>query len=168
MRDGRLLVGMGVASASYPAFLVQGLPAAILGVIIYFYLQDKPADANWLSPAERNLLRHNLEHDEKDIEGETESTVGQMIRDPKVYLLALVYFLLLGATYTMVFWLPTLIQSWGVKDLLLIGIYSAIPNAIGIVGMILIGRNSDKWRERRWHFAACVAIGAVGLGITHG
>jgi MFS family permease len=94
-------------------FLVQGLPAAILGVIIYFYLQDKPADANWLSPAEKNLLRHNLEHDDKDIEGETESTVGQMIRDPKVYLLALVYFLLLGATYTMVFWLPTLIQSWG-------------------------------------------------------
>ena len=39
----------------------------------------------------------------------------------------------------MVFWLPTLIQSWGVKDLLLIGIYSAIPNAVGVVGMILIG-----------------------------
>ena len=147
-------------------FLVQGLPAAILGVIIYFYLQDKPVDAHWLSSAEKNLLRHNLEHDEKDIEGETESTVGQMIRDPKVYLLALVYFLLLGATYTMVFWLPTLIQSWGVKDLLLIGIYSAIPNAIGIVGMILIGRSSDKHHERRWHFAACVAVAAVGLWIT--
>ncbi len=147
-------------------FLVQGLPAAILGVIIFFYLQDKPADANWLSPAEKNLLRHNLEHDEKDIEGETESTVGQMIRDPKVYLLALVYFLLLGATYTMVFWLPTLIQSWGVKDLFLIGIYAAIPNAAGVIGMILIGRHSDKWHERRWHFAACVAIAAVGLFVT--
>jgi len=46
-------------------FLVQGLPAAILGVIIFFYLQDKPADANWLSPAEKSLLRHNLEHDER-------------------------------------------------------------------------------------------------------
>src|SRR5882672_8101232 len=147
-------------------FLVQGLPAAILGVIIYFYLQDKPADATWLAPAEKNLLRHNLEHDEKDIEGETESTVGQMIRDPKVYLLALVYFLLLGATYTMVFWLPTLIQSWGVKDLLLIGIYAAIPNAVGVIGMILVGRSSDKLHERRWHFAVCVAIAAIGLGIT--
>ena len=147
-------------------FLVQGLPAAILGVIIFFYLQDKPADAHWLSPAEKNLIRHNLEHDEKDIEGETESTVGQMIRDPKIYLLALVYFLLLGATYTMVFWLPTLIQSWGVKDLLLIGIYSAIPNAVGVVGMILIGRSSDRHHERRWHFAACVAVAAIGLWIT--
>src|SRR6187200_858774 len=53
---------------------------------------------------------------------------------------AFVGLLLLGATYTMVFWLPTLIQSWGVKDLLLIGIYSAIPNAFGVIGMILIGR----------------------------
>jgi MFS family permease len=89
-----------------------------------------------------------------------------MLRDPKVYVLSFVYFLLLGATYTMVFWLPTLIQSWGVKDLFLIGIYAAIPNAVGVIGMILIGRHSDNWHERRWHFAACVAIAAVGLFVT--
>ena len=80
---------------------------------------------------------------------------------------SLVYFLLLGATYTMVFWLPTLIQSWGVKDLLLIGIYAAIPNAVGVIGMILIGRSSDKQHERRWHFAACVAVAAIGLVDHH-
>jgi nitrate/nitrite transporter NarK len=97
---------------------------------------------------------------------ESESTLGQMFRDPKVYVLSLVYFLLLGATYTMVFWLPTLIQSWGVKDLLLIGIYAAIPNAVGVIGTILIGRSSDKLHERRWHFAACVAIAAIGLAVT--
>jgi D-galactonate transporter len=147
-------------------FIVQGLPAAILGVVIFFYLQDKPADAHWLTQAEKDLLNHNLVHDTKDIVGETEGGVGHMLRDPRVYVLALVYFLLLGATYTMVFWLPTLIQSWGVKDLLLIGIYAAIPNAFGVIGMILIGRSSDKHHERRWHFAACVAIGAVGLGVT--
>ena len=147
-------------------FIVQGLPAAILGVVIFFYLQDKPADAHWLTQAEKDLLNHNLVHDTKDIVGETEGGVWHMLRDPRVYVLALVYFLLLGATYTMVFWLPTLIQSWGVKDLLMIGILAAIPNAFGVIGMILIGRNSDKHRERRWHFAACVAIAAVGLGIT--
>ena len=158
--------GVGGLAGWQWLFLVQGLPAAVLGVIIYFYLQDKPADANWLTAGEKNLLRHKLEHDEKDIEGEADSTLGQMFRDPKVYLLALVYFLLLGATYTMVFWLPTLIQSWGVKDLLMIGIYAAIPNAVGVAGMILIGRSSDKLHERRWHFAVCVAIAALGLGIT--
>jgi MFS family permease len=59
-----------------------------------------------------------------------------------------------------------LIQSWGIKDLFLIGIYAAIPNAAGVIGMILIGRHSDKWHERRWHFATCVAIAAVGLFVT--
>jgi D-galactonate transporter len=147
-------------------FLIQGLPAALLGVLIYFLLQDKPADANWLSSTEKNVVRYNLETDVKDIESESEGTRWEVFRDPKVYLLSLVYFLLLGATYTMVFWLPTLIQSWGVKDLFLIGIYSAIPNAFGVIGMILIGRSSDKRHERRWHFAACVGIAALGLGIT--
>ena len=158
--------GVGGLAGWQWLFIVQGLPAAILGVVIFFYLQDKPADANWLTQSEKDLLNHNLVHDTKDIVGETEGGVWHMLRDPRVYVLSLVYFLLLGATYTMVFWLPTLIQSWGVKDLLLIGILAAIPNAFGVIGMILIGRNSDKHRERRWHFAACVAIGAVGLGIT--
>jgi D-galactonate transporter len=147
-------------------FIVQGLPAVILGFLVYVLLEDRPADASWLSQDEKRLLDDRMKNDVKDVEGEPSGTFGQMLRDPKVYVLSLVYFLLLGATYTMVFWLPTLIQSWGVKDLFLIGIYAAIPNAVGVIGMILIGRNSDKWHERRWHFAACVVIAAVGLFAT--
>ena len=158
--------GIGGLAGWQWLFIVQGLPATLLGIIIYFYLQDGPADAHWLTPGEKELLNHNLAHDTKNIAGEAEGGVWKMLRDWRVYVLSLVYFLLLGATYTMVFWLPTLIQSWGVKDLLLIGIYAAIPNAAGVVGMILIGRSSDKHRERRWHFAICVAIGAIGLFIT--
>src|SRR6266481_3785492 len=147
-------------------FLVQGLPAIVLGFLVYLLLEDKPAHAAWLSRDEKKLIDDSFQHDVKDVESEPAGTFGQMLRDPKVYVLSLVYFLLLGATYTMVFWLPTLIQSWGVKDMLLIGIYAAIPNAVGVIGMILVGRSSDKLHERRWHFAACVAIAAIGLGIT--
>jgi MFS family permease len=147
-------------------FVVQGLPAIVLGFLVYLLLEDKPAHAAWLSLDEKELLADSLQHDVKDVESEPTGTFGQMLRDPKVYVLSFVYFLLLGATYTMVFWLPTLIQSWGVKDLFLIGIYAAIPNAVGVIGMILLGRHSDKWHERRWHFAACVAIAAVGLFVT--
>jgi sugar phosphate permease len=147
-------------------FLVQGTPAVVLGFLVYIFLDDKPAQAAWLSRPDKTALEDAFRHDVKDVEGESEGTFWQMLRDPKAYLLALVYFLLLGATYTMVFWLPTLIHSWGVKDLFLVGIYSGIPNAVGIAGMILIGRHSDKWHERRWHFAACVAIAALGLFIT--
>lgn len=147
-------------------FLVQGVPAIILGLVVYVLLQDKPSDASWLSSEEKALHVERMNNDTKDIQGEPSGTFKDSLRDPRIYALSLVYFLLLGATYTMVFWLPTLVQSWGVKDMFLIGILTAIPNAAGVVGMIIIGRHSDKWRERRWHFAACVAIAAVGLFLT--
>jgi nitrate/nitrite transporter NarK len=89
-----------------------------------------------------------------------------MLRDPKVYMLSLVYFFLLGATYTMVFWAPTLIKSWGIADLFMIGIYAALPNVFGVIGMVLIGRSSDKRKERRWHFIVCTLIAAIGLLLT--
>jgi nitrate/nitrite transporter NarK len=104
--------------------------------------------------------------DAKHIADAAGATPRGMLRDPKVWLLALTYFFLLGATYTMVFWLPSLIQSWGVKDMLAIGLLAAVPNACGVAGMILIGRSSDRLRERRWHFAACVALAACALWVT--
>ncbi|KWH31888.1 MFS transporter [Burkholderia cepacia] len=147
-------------------FLVQGLPAVFLGGAIYVWLEDNPADAQWLAPSEKNLLHYNLQHDRKNIEGEVKETFWSVLRDPNIYLLSLAYFLLLGAGYTMIFWMPTLIQNWGVKDVLLIGIYGSLPSLMGVVGMIIIGRSSDKHRERHYHFMACVMIGAIGLAIA--
>jgi MFS family permease len=147
-------------------FLVQGVPASVLGIVAYLYLQDKPEDAHWLDDRQKKVLRDHLEHDKPLVQGAGHGSMWQMLKDPKVYTLALVYFLLLGATYTMVFWLPTLIKSWGIKDLFMIGIYSAIPSLFGVVAMVYIGRSSDKHKERRWHFATCVALAAGGLLMT--
>jgi sugar phosphate permease len=147
-------------------FLVQGLPAVILALLVYLLLEDKPSHAAWLSSAEKSLLDEALLNDVEAVANEHAGAFGQTLRDPRAYALALVYFLLLGATYTIVFWKPTLIQSWGVKDLFLVGIYAAIPSAVGVFGMILIGQHSDKTHERRWHFAACLAIAALGLFAT--
>ena len=132
-------------------FISQGLPASILGLAAYFYLQDKPEDAKWLSTEEKTALRFQLDHDHKDVESAHHAGFFQMLKDPKVYGLAFTYFLLLGATYTMVFWIPTLIKSWGVADLLHVGLLATLPQIAGIIGTILMGRHSDKIRERRWH-----------------
>ncbi|MGF6601301.1 D-galactonate transporter [Paraburkholderia sp. GAS448] len=147
-------------------FLLQGLPAVVLGILIFLFLEDKPADAKWLLPAEKGLVCSSLEHDRNNAQSEIHPKLGEILRNPKVWLLSLVYFLLLGATYTIVFWAPTLIQSWGVKDVLVVGTLAVIPNGCGVIGMILIGRSSDRLHERRWHFAACVAVAALGLWST--
>lgn len=130
---------------------------------MYYLLQDKPSQAAWLSREEKALLHDALQHDEDNIVKTTSGTFGQLLRDPRVYMLSLVCFLLLGANYTMVFWMPTLIRSWGVSDPFLVGVYHAVSNAAGIICMVLIGRHSDKWHERRWHYASCVTIAAGGL-----
>ena len=147
-------------------FLVQGLPASVLGIVCYFYLQDKPEQAHWLDEAQKKVLRDHLDHDKGLVQGAAHGSFWQTLKDPKVYTLSLLYFLLLGATYTMVFWLPTLIKSWGISDLFMIGIFAAIPNVFGVIGMVLIGRSSDRTKERRWHFAACTLIAAGGLAVT--
>ena len=147
-------------------FISQGLPATILGLVAYFYLQDKPEDAKWLSAEEKTTLRFQLDHDHKDVESASHAGFFEMVKDPKVYGLAFTYFLLLGATYTMVFWIPSLIKSWGVADLFHVGLIATLPQIAGIIGTILMGRHSDKTRERRWHYATCVAIAALGLSLT--
>ena len=147
-------------------FIVQGLPATLLGFLIYFTLQDKPADAHWLSGSEKAAIAEDLAHDERSIPVEKSGSFKDKLRDPRLYAMALCYFLLLGATYVMVFWLPTLIKSWGVTDVFLVGVYAAIPNAVGVVGMILVGRSSDKMNERRWHFAGSCLLAAVMLYVT--
>jgi D-galactonate transporter len=144
-------------------FISQGLPASILGLAAFFYLQDKPEDAKWLNAEEKAALRYALDHDHKDVESSSHGNFWQMIKDPKVYGLAFTYFLLLGATYTMVFWIPSLIKSWGVADLFYVGLLATLPQIAGLIGTVLMGRHSDKTRERRWHYATCVLVAAIGL-----
>ena len=147
-------------------FIVQGLPASVLGLIAFFTLKDRPEDANWLTPAEKASLRHHLSADAQAVATASHGSLLGLIRDPKIYSMAIVYFLLLGATYAMIFWSPTLIRGWGIKDIGLVGLLSALPALFGIVGMVLIGRSSDRHLERRGHFALAMALCAVGLAIT--
>ena len=147
-------------------FLVQGLPASFLGIYAYVYLKDKPEQANWLAADEKALLRQHLDNDPHAASPQSHGSLWSMLADARVYMLSLVYFLLLGATYTMVFWVPTLIRQWGVADVLTIGLLAAIPALFGMIGMVLISRSSDQHLERRWHFFICTAIAAIGLLIS--
>lgn len=155
-------------------FLIQGPPACILGFILYFYLQDRPADAQWLSDAEKARLQHNIDNDAGHADGHHghkgghahKTPLSLLLRDPKVYALSLAYFMMHGATYLFVFWMPTVIQGLGVQDVLHVGVYSALPFIAGLFGMIAFGASSDRFRERRWHFFIATGLAITGLVVT--
>jgi D-galactonate transporter len=147
-------------------FVIEGLPAIIMGIIAFFYLKDAPEQAGWLTPSEKTLLRHHFDNDKQAVESASHGSIWALLRDPKIYVLAFVYSMFLGAIYTMLFWIPTLVKGWGVHDVFMVGLLSSIPPVFGIIGCVLIGRSSDRRLERRWHFLFCTALAATGLLIA--
>jgi D-galactonate transporter len=141
-------------------FLLEGLPAIVLGIVVYFYLDDRIRDATWLSEEEKQVL-------EKNIEAESQEKQSHSLREAfgsgMVWLMSFIYFCLLMGMYGVTFWLPTIIKATGVKSLLNVGLLTSIPFAAGVIGMILISRSSDKRHERRWHCAVPAAISCISL-----
>ncbi|WP_211443880.1 MFS transporter [Collimonas humicola] len=141
-------------------FILEAIPSLLLGVVVIFYLQDRIRGAAWLSEQEKQLL-------ESQIQAETshkqEVSLGRMFANPRVWLMALIYFCFVMGLYGVSFWLPTIIKTTGVTDTFDIGLLTAIPYATAAIAMILIGHSADKRRERRWHVAIPAALGCIGL-----
>lgn len=147
-------------------FLIEGLPTVLLGFIVYFVLADGPAQARWLTPAERKIVQHALSNGDAEDRSSHASGLRIALRDPNVYKLSLIGFCALFGIYFLSFWLPTMIKELGVDDIQKIGLYSIIPNIFGAIVMVLYSRSSDRRAERRWHYASAVAVGIVGLLLT--
>lgn len=145
-------------------FLLEGAPALIIGIIAYFYLDNRPEDASWLQPREKQLVREQLDAEQlgKQQTAGVGAVLTQVLRDPKVYLLAIAYFFSPWALSVLNFWGPDIIRQSGIVSPLVIGLLTVIPNVGGVVSMVCVGRHSDRMQERRWHFMACVATSALG------
>jgi MFS family permease len=144
-------------------FIVQGLPASVLGIIAYFYLDNRPEDARWLSAAEKALVSTDLRHSSGVTDAHAEHTFARALRDPRVYLMGFVWFTQIAGVFAIGFWLPTLIKNAGVGSPLAVGAYSAIPYFVSWVALILLNRHSDRTMERRWHCGGAMLVGALGL-----
>ncbi len=148
-------------------FLLEGIPAVLLGLSVLRLLPDGPADARWLAPDERAALARELsEAPAPAHSGEGFWRVlSALARDGRVWLLSIAYFALCVGMYGLVMWMPTLIgeilgPGAGPEK---VGLLSAIPYLGGAVGMVLIGRHSDATRERRWHTAGPLFVSATGF-----
>ena len=141
-------------------FLLEGAPTILIGVVVWFYLDDGIDSAKWLSPSEKRLLTENIERENI---GKTTHSFKNALGNGKVWVLSLVYFGVIMGLYGISFWLPTLIKATGVKSPLDVGLLSAIPYAVATVAMILVSQSADQRRERRWHFAVPAVLGGIGL-----
>ncbi|MFT3802169.1 MAG: MFS transporter [Burkholderiaceae bacterium] len=145
-------------------FLFNGAPCLIIAVMVYFLLIDKPANAKWLTDEEKKILINRVES-EKTSTGHGHGAMGALLKDPKVFVLATIYFLMSAAVYALVFWAPSLIKSWGAADVFQVGMLKALASVFGIIGMVLICRSSDRTNDRRWHYVFAITCIVTGLGL---
>ncbi|MFL9918349.1 MFS transporter [Paraburkholderia fungorum] len=148
-------------------FLIEGLPTVLLGFVLYRMLPNGPARASWLNNAEKVLVESVLDADHRgEAKAGHHGRLAAALADPKTYVLAFVYFCCACAVYTLTFWLPTMIKGLGIAPIATIGWYTAVPYIFGALGVLVISRSSDRFKERRWHVGGTLVLGAVALAST--
>jgi ACS family tartrate transporter-like MFS transporter len=142
-------------------FLIEGLPAVVLGVIALLVLTDRPEQATWLEPEGRAWLSAHMA--EERAARASHGAGWASLLDPKLLLLCVIYFLNTSVTYGIFLWLPRMLEeALGRRSFLLV----MIPFAFALVAMVLIGRHSDKTGERKGHVAACALVAALGCALA--
>jgi MFS transporter, ACS family, tartrate transporter len=146
-------------------FIIEGIPSVLLGIVTWFYLTDKPAKADWLTPDQKMWLADKLESERTVKESAHGMSLGQALTSPKVLMLSIIYFGFVAALYGMQFWLPQIVKAFGLTNTQT-GFVTAIPYAFGSIAMILWARHSDRTRERVWHVGLPLLLIAAALAAS--
>jgi ACS family tartrate transporter-like MFS transporter len=144
-------------------FLVEGLPAVLLGFVVLGFLTDKPADARWLSADQRQWLAERLQAEHIEATSRHRISVREVLVHPTVWFLAIIMFCCQFGSYGLTFWVPSIVKGLAGYSDLEVGFFSALPYIAAALGMVLLGRSSDRSGERFMHVAIPTAIGAVGF-----
>ena len=145
-------------------FILWGIPAVILGFVVLFYLTDRPHQARWLTELERAALEETLareKHEHKQSVGHL--TIGQALANPKVLALAAAYFFVVTGSYGVELYMASIVKDWYGLDIRKVAYLIIIPAIGALIGQRLIGWNSDRTHERRWHASLPIIMGAAAL-----
>ena len=143
-------------------FIIEAVPALVMSVFVFFYLTDRPPNALWLDPDERQWLRDRLAAEQATRERHGAATWLQSMLDPRVIALGFVYMGCNIPQYGLSFFLPQIVKAFGLTNVQA-GFVTALPYAVGAVGMLLWGRHSDATKERKWHAVVPLVIIALSL-----
>ncbi|ATP45060.1 MFS transporter [Pseudomonas putida] len=142
-------------------FLMSGLPCVFLGLLVLRKLDRDIESARWLSRQEKDLLADNLAQDRR-VQKPMLGSIWQVLLTREVAIMAFIYYVVKTASYGLNFWMPHLIKSSGVQDMLWVGVLSALPYAVACIGMVWLTRRSDRTGERKRYLVYCLLAAACG------
>src|SRR6202020_280595 len=158
------LAGWGLEGWQW-LFILEALPSVLVGISVLIYLTDFPSQARWLQADETAWLEHLQSTEKRNKEKVEHLSLWQALTDVRILLCALVYFCLNAASYGVAFFLPTIIKGFGVSDTQT-GLLAALPFVFGAIGMVLLGRHSDRTMERKGHVATALLMATIGVGLA--
>jgi ACS family tartrate transporter-like MFS transporter len=146
-------------------FLVEGVPALVMGVVVFLCLPERPETASFLSGPERSWLAAKLDAERRGQTAREHFTVGRALRDPRVLLMCLIAVGLVMGTTGIAIWMPQFVKSFGL-DTVQTGFVTAIPSAFMAVAMVVVGRHADRTGERVWHAAGPFLVSGAGFTLA--
>jgi ACS family tartrate transporter-like MFS transporter len=156
------LSGKGLSGWQW-MFLMEGIPAILLGATVFWALADSPRDAVWLQGEERAWLLERLAREQQAESVLQKGSFWEVLVSPRIWLLSMVYFGVSTTMYGVTLWLPSVIRSLSGLSYFWTGVVSALPFLVTAVAMVLVGMRSDRTGERRWHTAIPAFMGAAAL-----
>ena len=155
---------MGLAGWQW-LFILEAIPALILGVVVFFYMTDRPEHATWLKDDERVWLVSAMNAEAAAKAASANHSILRGLADPRVIALALIYFGTSAGLYTLGIWAPQIIKQTGVSSMT-VGFLNAIPPLVSVIAMVAWSRHSDRTGERTWHVILACLAAAIGLVIA--
>ncbi|MFJ7831034.1 MFS transporter [Peribacillus sp. NPDC097284] len=146
-------------------FILEGLPAVMLGIIVLFYLTNRPAHAKWLTNEEKTWLEGELETERKLVAKHNKTSHRGMLKDSNVWKLSVFNIAGFVAVNGLNFWIPTIIKNLSASGTsnMEVGWLAMIPPLVAIPSILFVGWNADRTNKHKQHLAVCVSIAMVGL-----
>jgi ACS family tartrate transporter-like MFS transporter len=144
-------------------YIGWGIPAVLLGVIVLFALTDRPHQATWLAPEERDALLAELEREKGERPSSHKMGLSTALRHPRVLLLAMIYFLVVTGSYGVEFFMPSILSEWYSLKLDALTWLIILPPLLALFGQLFVGWSSDRAKERWFHTAIPIGCAALGL-----
>ena len=160
------LHGFGGLAGWQWLFLIEGIPAVLMGLVILLHLPNRPGDARWLSPAQKAWIQGRLADDPVPAGHVARHGLIEIFTNGRVWLLCLLYFLMNVGGYGYEFWLPSIIKGLSITNTFVIGIINAVPYFAAGVVMIVVARYSDQTGERRLVVALAALTAAIGFAFS--